>query len=57
MSEEKRHYQAKDEAATGFDWELLQAINHLQRAISVTDNQRAHLLVAAKNIIQGVKEQ
>jgi len=57
MSEEKRQYQVKDEVATGFDWELVQAINHLQAAISVTDNQRAHVLLAAKSIIQGVKEQ
>lgn len=39
-----------------FDWNLQQAILHLQRAISVTDSNRAHFLVSAKNIIQGVKE-
>lgn len=56
MSEEKQQYQAKDEVATGFDWELVQAINHLQAAISVTDNQRAHLLLSAVQVIKGVRE-
>lgn len=56
MSEEKRQYQEKDELATGFDWELLQAINHLQKAISVTDNHRAHALLSASQIIKGVRE-
>lgn len=56
MSEEKQQYQAKDQAATGFDWELTQAINHLKNAISVTDNQRGHLLLSAMQVIKGVRE-
>ncbi|WNO60427.1 hypothetical protein [Rheinheimera sp. MMS21-TC3] len=39
---------------TSFDWELLQAMNHLTAAISCTDDVRAAQLTAALNIIKGV---
>lgn len=41
---------------TSFDWELQQALIHLQNAISVTDSRRAHLLQAAVSIVKGVRE-
>ena len=41
---------------TSFDWELQQALIHLQNAISVTDSRRAHLLQAAVQITKGVRE-
>lgn len=40
--------------ATSFDWELLQAMNHLTTAISCTDDVRAMQLTAALNIVNGV---
>lgn len=40
--------------ATSFDWELLQAMNHLTTAISCTDDVRAMQLTAALNIVKGV---
>ena len=42
--------------ATGVDWELQQALNHLQNAISMIDSRRAHLLISAKQTIKGVRE-
>ena len=56
MSEEKQQYKDNRPVATCFDWELQQTILHINKAISVTDSARAHFLVSAKNIIQGVKE-
>lgn len=41
---------------TSLDWELLQAIQHLQNAISVTDHKRGHLLQAAMMITKGARE-
>lgn len=41
---------------TSLDWELQQALIHLQNAISVTDSHRAHLLTSCKQIIKGVRE-
>jgi hypothetical protein len=41
---------------TSFDWELQQALIHLQNAISVTDSRRGHLLQAAVSITKGVRE-
>jgi len=41
---------------TSFDWELQQALIHLQNAISVTDSRRAHLLQAAVQVTKGVRE-
>ncbi|MBV2128179.1 hypothetical protein [Arsukibacterium indicum] len=49
---EEKHRQP----VTSLDWELLQAINHLQNAISVTDSKRGHLLQAAMMIAKGVRE-
>lgn len=51
---ERRSEQRKP--VTSFDWELTQALNHLQNAITVTSADRAHKLLAAKNIIKGVRE-
>lgn len=51
---ERRSEQRKP--VTSFDWELTQALNHLQNAISVTDSASAHKLIADKNIIKGVRE-
>lgn len=42
--------------ATCFDWELSQAIIHLKNAASVTDSNRAHLLLSAVQIAKGVRE-
>jgi hypothetical protein len=42
--------------ATNFDWEVTQAIIHLKNAASVTDSNRAHLLLSAVQIAKGVRE-
>ena len=42
--------------ATNFDWEITQAIIHLKNAASVTDSNRAHLLLSAVQIAKGVRE-
>ena len=51
---ERRTEQRKP--TTSFDWELQQALIHLQNAISVTDSRRGHLLQAAVSIAKGVRE-
>lgn len=42
--------------ATNLDWEITQAIIHLKNAASVTDSNRAHLLLSAVQIAKGVRE-
>ena len=56
MSEEKQQYNDNKPTATGFDWELQQALIHLRNAMAMTDNHRAHLLNSALSITKGVKE-
>lgn len=51
---ERRTEQRKP--TTSLDWELQQALIHLQNAISVTDSRRGHLLQAAVQIAKGVRE-
>jgi hypothetical protein len=41
---------------TSLDWELTQALIHLQNAISVADSHRGHLLTSALQITKGVRE-
>lgn len=43
----------KSKPVTSFDWELLQAMNHLTTAIGCTDDVRAVQLTAALNIVKG----
>jgi hypothetical protein len=56
MEHAKQKNEQKPQQATGFDWELQQALNHLQNAISMTDSHRAHLLLSALQVIKGVRE-
>lgn len=56
MSEEQQKYNDKKPTASGFDWELQQALIHLRNAKAMTDNHRAHLLDSAASIVKGVKE-
>lgn len=56
MSEEKQQYNDNKPTATGFDWELQQALIHLRNAMAMTDNHRSHLLNSASSIVKGVKE-
>jgi|GEM_PF-3200420 len=56
MSEEQQQYNESKPTATGFDWELQQALIHLRNAMAMADNHRAHLLNSAMCITKGVKE-
>ncbi|MBV2127940.1 hypothetical protein [Arsukibacterium indicum] len=47
---------AKDESISALDWELVQALCHINNAMALTDNRRGHLLQTALNIVKGVKE-
>ena len=56
METAKHKNSTENRPATGVDWELQQALNHLQNAIIATDSDSAHKLITAKNIIKGVRE-
>ena len=56
METAKGQSEQKTKLETGVDWELQQALNHLQNAISMTDSRRAHLLLSAKQTIKGVRK-
>ena len=56
MEHAKQQNEQENQPATGLDWELQQALIHLQNAISMTDSHRGHLLLSAKQTIKGVRE-
>lgn len=56
MEHAKQQNEQETKQATGFDWELQQVLIHLRNAISLTNNQRAHLLHSAEVVIKGVRE-
>ena len=56
MEHAKQQSEQDQQPANGFDWELQQALNHLQNAIGMTDPRRAHLLLSTQQVIKGVRE-
>jgi hypothetical protein len=56
MEHAKQQNEQEKQPATGVDWELQQALIHLQNAISMTDSHRAHLLQSALSITKGVRD-
>jgi hypothetical protein len=56
MSEEKQQCKDNRPVATCFDWEINQALIHLDNAVKLTSSKKAHFLVSAKNIIKGARD-
>lgn len=51
------YIEPKAEQATCFDWELLQAIQHLDLAVNACDSPaKRHLLLSAKQVVKGARE-
>ncbi|MCB5226221.1 hypothetical protein JAO78_005265 [Alishewanella sp. 16-MA] len=56
MSNEQQNQTNEQKPASCLDWELTQALIHLNNAKGLTDSRRAHLLLSAAQIVKGVRE-